>query len=41
MGNFLAFLMGVAMFFALLFLADHDNPCSQFGEHPERCSQRN
>jgi hypothetical protein len=32
-------LFGLAIFFGLIFLADRDNPCSQFGKHQERCSQ--
>jgi hypothetical protein len=32
-------LLGMAIFFGLIFMADRDNPCSQFGQHQERCSQ--
>lgn len=31
---------GFILFFALIILADQDNPCSQFGRNQERCSQR-
>jgi hypothetical protein len=32
-------LLGLAIFFGLIFLADRDNPCSQFGQNQERCTQ--
>lgn len=33
-------LLGVVIFVGLIFLADRDNPCSQFGQNQQECTQR-